>query len=340
MKETAINKERLHWVDAAKGILIVLMALGHMFQRGEDLEITCPALELLKNQPIDVSVFYMATFFVISGFWSNYDMSFKDFAVKMAKALLLPLMVFSYFGGIMHELFYEILKHTYNSGALIWPSLSISLDYWFVLALFIAQLACWCVCRWMKTTKMRWIGFVVLYFVGALSLKAWYIPNYACWKWALVMAIYLPMGQVIKKGIHNWWLFAAALVLYLGVYLAFCYFEWGIPYTTGGMKNLDLARAIPSLVLCTTGSFVFLKLCSLIKRARLLEWFGRNTLAIYIMHWWIEILAMKVLRSFFAQGVWMSTAATFVTLAVAVVFPCLVSELLNRPKLKWILGKK
>lgn len=48
---------------------------------------------------------------------------------------------------------------------------------------------------------------------------------------------------------------------------------------------------------------------------------------------------MKVMRGFFSQGVWMSTAATIITLALAVFIPCLVSELLNRPKLKWILGK-
>lgn len=84
---------------------------------------------------------------------------------------------------------------------------------------------------------------------------------------------------------------------------------------------------------------VFLKLCSFIKRARVLELIGRNTLAIYVMHWWIEVLAMKVMRGFFSQGVWVSTVATIATILAAVFIPCLISELLNRPKLKWILGK-
>jgi cyanate permease len=59
---------------------------------------------------------------------------------------------------------------------------------------------------------------------------------------------------------------------------------------------------------------------------------------IYSMHWWIEILVMKVMRSLFSQGVWMSTLVTLVTLPVAVFVPCLISKVLNRFKLKWIFG--
>lgn len=35
----------------------------------------------------------------------------------------------------------------------------------------------------------------------------------------------------------------------------------------------------------------------------------------------------------------MSTIATLVVLAAAVLVPCLISELLNHPKLRWVLGK-
>lgn len=69
------------------------------------------------------------------------------------------------------------------------------------------------------------------------------------------------------------------------------------------------------------------------------EELGISCPAIDVMHWWIEILAMKVMRGFFSQGVWMSTSATIVTILAAVFIPCLISELLNRPKMKWILGK-
>ena len=266
-------------------------------------------------------------------------MSFKEFAVKNAKSLLLPLIVFSYLGGILHELFYEVLKHTYNEGALTYPSVFVSLDYWFILALFIAKCFYWLIYYYIKNERTRWVVSALVYLIGVLSLKAWFLPNYSCWKWGMVLMIYLPLGQVLKDRMKGWKLFLVALLLYVGVWLLLYCNDIGFPFTTGGMKNMDLARALPSFILCTAGSFVFIKLCSLIKRARILELLGRNTLAIYIMHWWIEVLAIKVMRGFFSQGVLVSTLATIVTLAAAVFIPCLISELLNRPKLRWILGK-
>lgn len=339
MNDKALHKERLHWVDAAKGILILLMALGHMTQRGDELGVTCHAIDAIKLTGLLWAPIYMATFFIISGFWGKYDLGFKDFIVKSAKSLLLPLLLFSFLGGIFHELFYEILKRTYNEGAMMYPSLVISLDYWFVLALFIAKCLYWLICKLTRNERLRWVISGLVYFVGVLMLKAWFLPNYACWKWAVVMMIYLPVGRVVVKHLHNWKLFILAFVIFGTAWAIFYHFGFGFPYTTAGMQNLDLVRAVPSFVLCVTGSFVFLKFCSFIRRARVLELIGRNTLAIYVMHWWIEILAMKVLRNYFAQGVWMSTAATIVTILAAVFIPCLISELLNRPKLKWILGK-
>ncbi len=339
MVNTTIDKSRLHWVDAAKGILILLVAMHHMIQRGNELGISCRALDVIHQTEIFWVPIFMATFFIVTGFWAKYDMNFKDFVVKNAKSLLLPLIVFSYLGGILHELFYEILKHTYNENALTYPSVFVSLDYWFILALFIAKCMYWLIYKYVKNVKIRWIVTALVYLMGVLSLKAWFLPDYSCWKWAMVLMIYLPLGQVFKDRMKGWKLFPVALLLYLGVWMLLYFNNIEFPLTTGGMKNMDLARALPSFILCTAGSFVFLKLCSLIKRARVLELLGRSTLAIYIMHSWIEVLAMKTMRSFFSQGVWVSTLATIITIVVSVFLPCLISELLNRPKLKWILGK-
>ena len=338
MSEVTIHKERLHWVDVAKGILIVMVAMVHITGRGEELGISCPAIDAIGPMA-SVLCFRMPAFFILAGFWGRYDMSFKDFLLRNAKGLLLPLIIFSFLGGVLHEVFYEILKGSYNAGALEWPFLDISLDYWFVLALFLAKCVYWFVCRISSKQYVRLLVCLAIYAVGVLSLKAWFLPNFACWKWALIMLVYLPIGQWVREHHKDWKVFVAALIVFVVGWAIYWWQESGIPQPGGGMKYINLVSAWPSLLLCTAGSVVFLKLCSFIKRARVLELIGRNTLAIYVMHWWIEILAMKVMRGFFAQGVWMSTAATLVTLVLAVFVPCLVSEFLNRPKLKWILGK-
>lgn len=335
---STLGKPRLHWVDAAKGLLIVLVAMVHTISRAEELGIVCPAIGVIVIIS-GIFCFRMPAFFILAGFWGKYDMSFKDFLIRNAKGLLLPLLIFSYLGGAMHEILYEILKRTYNAGALEGPFLVISLDYWFVLALFLAKCVYWVVCRISSKQMIRLLICFGIYALGVLSLNAWFLPNFACWKWALIMLVYLPIGQWVKDNLGSWIAFAIALTIFVAGYSFYRWQGTFIPIPGGGMKYINWMSALPSLLLCTAGSLVFLKLCSLIKRARVLEMIGRNTLAIYVMHWWIEILVMKVLRSFFAQGVWISTVAIIVTIAVAVFVPCMISELLNRPKMKWILGK-
>lgn len=338
MSFNVTNSTRLQWVDVAKGILIVMVAMVHITGRGEELGISCPAIDAI-GPVASVLCFRMPAFFILAGFWGKYDMSFKDFLLRNAKGMLLPLIIFSFLGGVLHEIGYELMKGSYNAGALEWPFLNISLDYWFVLALFLAKCVYWSVCRISSKQYVRLLVCLALYAVGVLSLKAWFLPNFACWKWALIMLVYLPIGQWVREHLKDWRLFVAALVVFVAGWVIYWWQGSVIIVPGGGMKSFDMVSAWPSLLLCTAGSMVFLKLCSFIKRARVMELIGRNTLAIYVMHWWIEILAMKVLRGFFAQSVWMSTAATLVTLALAVFVPCLISEVLNRPKLKWILGK-
>lgn len=327
---------RLYWVDMAKGILIILVAMHHMTMRGDELGISCPAIDIFI--PIVSAFFYyMPAFFIMSGFFARYDANFKDFVKKNAHALLLPLIIFSLLGGILKEIFYEILKGSYNADALVTPSFFISIDYWFILALFLAKCVYWCVFRISEKFWVRLLVCVGLYVLGVAALEIW-LPNYFCWNHALILLVYLPVGQWIVKHLDGWKVFFVSLVVFIAGY---CVYRWqglDVPAPEGGML-LTLKSALPSLLLCMAGSFVFLKLCSLVKRARLLEIVGRNTLAIYIMHWWVEILAMKVMRSFFSQNVWISTAAALVCLAVAIIIPCLISELMSLPKLKWIIGK-
>lgn len=336
MTELTHNKERIHWIDMAKGILIILVAMHHMTMRGDELGISCPAISFFMPL-VSTFLFYMPAFFVIAGFFARYDASFKDFIIKNARALLLPLIIFSLLGGILKEIFYEILKGSYNADALESTSFFVSIDYWFILALFLAKCIYWGVSRISEKFWVRLSVCLGFYVLGVAALKIW-LPNYFCWNHALILLVYLPIGQWIFNHLDGWKAFLVSLVVLIA---GCCFYRWqglNVPAPEGSML-LNLKSALPSLLLCVAGSFVFLKLCSLVKRARLLEIIGRNTLAIYIMHWWVEVLALKVLRGFFSQGVWVSTMATLVVLAAAVLVPCLISELLNHPKLRWVLGK-
>lgn len=338
MQEVNKKKPRLHWVDVAKGLLIVLVAMVHITGRAKELSISCPAIGFIPTLD-NLTFFRMPAFFLLAGFWGKYDISFKDFTIKNAKGLLLPLIVFSYLGGIIYEISYEFLKGSYNSEALEWPSLNISIDYWFVLALFIAKCIYWGIVKAFHKQNVRLLVCFGLYALGMGSLFFKYIPNYAFFKYALIMLIYLPLGRIVKDNINNRYVFIVSIIVFALGLVVFNRLGTVVPKPGGDMNLINPASFIPSLVLCTAGSFVFFRICTYIDKSVVLEFIGRNTLAIYVMHWWIEILAMKVLRSFFSRSIVLSTLATLICIILAVLIPCMISELLNRPKFKWIIGK-
>lgn len=91
-------KERENWIDVTKGILILLVVLGHIPFIAK--------MEGVKFQPIDImgeyyglyGCFYMAAFFVLTGICSNFDTNYKIFLWRNTKSLLIPsitLVVFS-----------------------------------------------------------------------------------------------------------------------------------------------------------------------------------------------------------------------------------------------------
>ena len=81
--------ERVDWVDTLKFIGILSVILGHI------------------NFPLNgfIYTWHMPLFFMVSGFFIKFETSFKNFAVKNFKRLMIPYFIFSIVG-----LFMEILK--------------------------------------------------------------------------------------------------------------------------------------------------------------------------------------------------------------------------------------
>lgn len=75
--------KRIHYLDYAKGIAIILVVLGHIFSGG--------------NVKTYIYSFHMPLFFIISGYLFNYSnvKSFKEFINKKIKAYLIPYVTFS-----------------------------------------------------------------------------------------------------------------------------------------------------------------------------------------------------------------------------------------------------
>ena len=100
-------KERLHYVDVCKGLLILMVIWQHI-------------PEFVSWAGVDSSViescgggsswlfwgFYMQAFFLTNGFTSNFKKDFRPFLWGSFKALLIPYIAFALIGKGLDALFW------------------------------------------------------------------------------------------------------------------------------------------------------------------------------------------------------------------------------------------
>ena len=129
------KKERLHWIDIAKGLMIIGMILNHIpnYTLKASLEFHLPWW-LIGNI---FGVFTMQTFFLLSGYTSNFNIGFKPFFVKLCKGLLIPYFSFTILFKIIGILFLGegIFEQIGDENIFFLIE-----GYWFLTALFVAKL--------------------------------------------------------------------------------------------------------------------------------------------------------------------------------------------------------
>ena len=140
MLENAQSTKRVAFLDVMKGIGILFVCLGHSVST--------------MAHPLNVFVlsFHMPLFFFVSGvvFMSDAQRSFKEFVIRKMRAILLPyviLVVLSCGGEFIIEV--VVKKLIMHQEAAF--ELSSALQQWFLITLFLGNLALWCVNRLMKT---------------------------------------------------------------------------------------------------------------------------------------------------------------------------------------------
>jgi len=94
--------QRLSWVDAAKGVGIILIVLGHS--------------GIPKELEAYLFAFHVPLFFVLSGitFTVKEELSFREYAVLQARRLLWPYLLFAITSWLIRVLIYDGLLFQEN----------------------------------------------------------------------------------------------------------------------------------------------------------------------------------------------------------------------------------
>ncbi|WP_347028973.1 acyltransferase family protein [Intestinibacter bartlettii] len=152
-----MQNNRITYLDAAKGVAILLMMLDHIWG---------------FNNPVSewIYSFHMPIFFIISGILIKYtnaeQRNLSKIIISKLKGLLIPYLVFE-FGfviifGTLHKFDYNVLKwHAYD-GLLLNPANG---PLWFLICIFISEIVFISIKKYIKNPKIQYLIVSVIYVV-------------------------------------------------------------------------------------------------------------------------------------------------------------------------------
>ena len=272
-------RQRIDWIDTAKGLCMILVIVGH----------TLPYGNLMRNF---IFSFHMPAFFFLTGYTARRPDTWQGFARRVKKdfaALIVPVLgVVQVFNVLLNFFLSDDRSLTnlwdiarYNAITLFWasgnpadgiPSCGMP---WFLFALFWGKLI-WELLGLLFPKGDFAVSFIVMLF-GAYIGQVQYLPQ--CLDVAMVVVMYLTLGQLFRQ--HQALLDRYRVPLFLGHGVA----------SRAFILNL-LPALIPIYILCAAisvcGIWIFCQLCRELNANNTLRpalsFLGRHSLWLFFVH--------------------------------------------------------
>lgn len=269
------KKERLFFLDSARGLGMLLVILGHILETDGPI-------------PVLIYSFHIPLFFLISGILLAYmqaeERSIRQTVLQGLKRLLIPYLFFE----LLFLLFYGIRNRFDFGGQNIFGGLvlnPLNVPLWFLPTLFLAELTVILLVKADKKRRVLVTAGVLLYLIpffldsgGSPVLSA--VLRY-CTSVGFTVFGYVGSGFILGQTPS---LLLPAVLLVPDVLLALLNGKTGIYKLTFGNPVLFTICGI-------TGSFLVLSALGHV-RIRVLEWIGKNTLVFLGLH----IIALRIVQ--------------------------------------------
>lgn len=277
------DKKRIGWVDAAKGLAILAVILGHTYLYGNPLH----AIIYSFNVPL---------FFILAGYTFRAK-PFKQNLSASVKRLFLP-----YVGLCLFLIIVDVLRSPDKMGTLIshlWavlfasggnieqlgiPMLGLS---WFLMALFVARVvfnAILDVCEKRGVNPvLLGTGFFVL--ASAAVFEYRFFPLPLAFDQAMIAMFFMYLGYAAKKydwvGKINAWMLTVLVAAWGGLLYLRVFFSMGNMFFTPSF--------FAGLPLTVIASFALIKICAYLDGKigvvnAFFEFCGRNSLLVLVLH--------------------------------------------------------
>ncbi|MCI6160839.1 MAG: acyltransferase [Prevotella sp.] len=325
-----IVSERLHYLDIAKGLLVILVIVSHF-------SVMLGGLNLEERHFAGVYYFiplfrtsYMQCFFFISGYCSNFQSNGKTFLYKLLRLSLLPALFFGLIGGI-HTCWHEG-KDSFSL-----------MSFWFLNALIFSKIVCWFLS---KHVKKEWFSYVIvtsLLLIGILLHQYGIGDDKVYINQCLVSCFFVYLGTSIRR--HQKWnsilmryTWIAFIVFWLSTYCLNLAFS--VPAITGYFMDFELYESFLLIIVPILGIFTILSICKQIGRNSFFEYFGQNSLVVYCLHALPFPYIMKFLVGIFVPTNLIAGTIFYMTsISIEVIIMVGVAKLFKYAPLKYGLGK-
>ncbi len=333
-------KKRIEWVDAGKGLGLILVVLGHL---------RLPYLATL------IYTFHIPLFFFLSGFvFSGDKYGFKDYFKNKIRTLVIP-----YFAlGIVIYLFWCCIYLKQAQPPIAYLTMFLNFlkqehfwTVWFLACLFLVEIIYYFINKISK--KILWVNSIisiVLCLIGFL----WYRLGGKGLPWnldvALIAQLFFHLGYLFKRypTIQKFILdgkLVKRLLFFIG--LGAINVICGILCIKVSGKSLDMSigmygNEILTFISAVAGILAVIILCKSFP-IKILKYLGKNTMLIFAWHSRIIIVFMnylyRTLNVFQGGGVINLIASSVITLVAIFVILVPINEIIKRSKLKFMIGR-
>lgn len=331
------SKQRKPYMDVYKGLLMLFVIFGHIsYAIGVNVNnhsnIVYNCLQGFASNWI--APFYMAAFFVASGFCSSFSKPLKQQVVSDVKTLIVPAwvvtIVVSLFRYETTETLLLLAKKLLLQGG----------GFWFVVSLFCARIIYYFTLkidkRILRFILLFILSFIGIYLNGHFQDRVWYLFH------ALSLCVFLEVGNYLRNDkVLNIWSMLISGIIYVVIILFLQYYEKRVP-SLCAIQTFNFRWMPIYFILASTGSIVCLSLCKLLQKCSPLEYVGRNSIIYYLTHYQFFNISIPLIATFILSKnssiIW--SISIFLALFIgSVIWSTLISMLLNTKYLCWIIGR-
>ena len=331
--ENQVQRRRLHYIDIAKGLLILTVIILHVPMWSRQNGVTNELFVSVSKINFTFTSFFMAAFFAITGYCTNFNKAYKKYLWSDIKSLIVPSVTLVVWAICIDYLLTGILD---TSGIRPYRLIRFISCYWFLLALFWAKQIHYFVRR-INNKYIILFLYIIFSFFGCFLNHV--VMDYYWMQHGLIYVLFLFIGELMKSHDLKFDKFVWCVipyVIYVGIaYLLFQY----IPIITLEI-DLDLWQLPLFYIGAITGTFMIMYISKKLNTNRFLEYLGRQSLIVYCLHYTFMGIFYRTFKcSLNSMNMNESVLALIIFLAFVIGMCLLCAWLLNKKYLKWMIGK-